>query len=1014
MSSISSLLSSWRQFQLFDFTPIRDPNYQSDDALYSDPTLSAINATASNYLIIAINNSTLKIINPRDLTTLGTFKAYDVDYRITFLAPLKNSNNLVVSLAEKQGSPSIIKLWDINRLLNLQGETDDAEFQFKFQTQVLVSNGDNSFPISCFTFNHDLTCLAVGYTNGKVVLIRGDLLRDRGAKQRVIYESNDPITGIQFNEKEAVLYLTTTSKILTVATTGRNNGKPGRILSSKTGADLNCTDVDQSTQELIVGLPGSIKYYNHIQSLVSINFDIAKSKIIRFDSSPKSSSKSSYLLIVSPQYEDLNSKTLMTRIIILDLVNKHISFNIIIPNSLIKYSYICSGDLFLLSGDGVLYKLHEKPINQQIELVLQRELFQVAFNLAKQSDLPSKVLLRIQRLNGDYLYNSQRYDESINVFIDCLELFETTGKQKEDDAEEEDEEDLDDFIMNIITKFKEATNISNLTRFLMKLYEKSIANIDHITLLLCCFCKLKQVESLDEFIEGLVITTTNLQDLNFELIINLFKECGYFHQVIKLLYKLDQPNLIVDIQLNDLKKPKLALSYMKSLTIDELLLILIDHSKKLLDSCPIETTELLINVFTGKYKPQKTDEAPTELDKDEEKEQVEDSTTTLSNYRAFVNYLSRAGGEHEKQDEQEEDGSDEPTYLPPRPNLIYSSFMVHPNEFLIFLEACIEAFDKFQGNEVDKKETLLTLLEMYLSIYENTKEDEWINKAEALTTQYASLLDKKSLLLLSHIYDFKQGEVIAKEEAGMEESLFTNYQIVEDVEGCFELLNKYGSSKPELYKLMLKFIVSKKSIFERVNQQDFQFILDRIKFYKLMNPLEVLQVITEQPDNDFITLGVVKKYLLEFFKEKNKEITINENLIEKYEQESTKNSFKLSELTKPFVIQNNKCSMCELKLDFPVIHFKCRHSFHQKCLSTNLVANNSDESVIDGKSDIPQCPICINHVNEVKMIKAGHFRAKENYEAFESSLHDSNDKFKFITDYFGKGVMDNESITMVD
>ncbi|EGW35569.1 uncharacterized protein SPAPADRAFT_69768 [Spathaspora passalidarum NRRL Y-27907] len=1010
MSSISSLLSSWRQFQLFDFTPIRDPNYQTSDALYSDPTISAINATTTNYLIIAINNSTLKIINPKDLTTLGVFTAYDVDYRITFIAPLAHSDNLVVTLAEKQGAPSIIKLWDIHKVLNLQ-DVDDSEFQFKFQTQVLVSNGDNSFPISCFVFNNDLTCLAIGYTNGKVILIRGDLLRDRGAKQRVIYESNDPITGIQFNEKEAVLYITTTSKILTVATTGRNHGKPARVLSSKTGADLNCTAVDQSTQSLIVGLPGSIRYYNHLQSLSSINFDIAKSKII--------SSKSSYLLIVSPQHEDVTSKALMTRIIILDLVNKHISFNIIIPNSLINYAFISSGDLYLLSGDGVLYKLHEKPINQQIELVLQRELFQVAFNLAKQSNLPSKVLLRIQRLHGDYLYDSQRYDESIDVFIDCLDLFEKTqpeaklngDKQKGDDQEvvEEDEEDLDDFIMNIITKFKEATNISNLTRFLMKLYEKSIANIDHITLLLCCFCKLKQVESLDDFIESLVITTTNLQDLNFELIINLFKECGYFHQVIKLLFKLEQPGLIVDIQLNDLKKPKLALSYMKSLAIDELLLILIDHSKKLLDSCPIETTELLINVFTGKYKPQNTEEGPIELDKGGEKEEPE-GVAKLTNYRAFVNYLS---GGSDEQEQEEDDLSDEPTYLPPRPNLIYSSFMNHPNEFLIFLEACIEAFDKFQGNEVDKRETLLTLLEMYLSIYETTKAKEWIDKAEALTTHYASLLDKKSLLLISHIYNFKQGEVIAKEEAGMEESLFINYQIAEDVPGCMELLNKYGSSKPELYKLMLKFIVSRKSIFERVNQKDFQYILEKIKYYKLMNPLEVLQVITEQPENDFITLGVVKQYLIDHFKEKSKEIVNNEKLIEKYEQESTKNSFKLSELTKPFVIQNNKCSMCELKLDFPVIHFKCRHSFHQKCLSTNLVASN-DEPVIDGKGEVPQCPICISHVNEVKAVKAGHFRAKENYDAFESSLHDSNDKFKFVTDYFGKGVMENESITMVE
>ena len=51
--------------------------------------------------------------------------------------------------------------------------------------------------------------------------MRGFITRSR-AKQRLIYNSgnNDPITGVQFNETEQVLYVTTTEKLLTVATTG--------------------------------------------------------------------------------------------------------------------------------------------------------------------------------------------------------------------------------------------------------------------------------------------------------------------------------------------------------------------------------------------------------------------------------------------------------------------------------------------------------------------------------------------------------------------------------------------------------------------------------------------------------------------------------------------------------------------------------------------------------------------------------------------------------------------------
>ncbi|KAI5965811.1 vps11 [Candida pseudojiufengensis] len=993
-----SILSSWRQFQLFDYTPLKDPNYQSNDPLYSDPTLSAINATKS-YIIISVNNSTLKIINPKDITCVCQFQAYEIGYRVTFIEPLKNSSNLIITLAEKQGFSSVIKLWDLTKIQNLEN-VEESDYKFKFQTQVTVNStgsegiGDNSFPISCFKFTFDLTCLAIGYTNGKVILVRGDLLRDRGAKQRVIFESvaNDPITGIQFNEKEQILYISTTSKILTVTTTGRNQGKPLRILSQKSGADLHCT-ATSSKQELIVGLPDSIRYYNPTSKIKTINFEIPKSRILRYRS---------FILMISPQTDEKSSKV-QTRIIILDSKNNHISFNLLIPNNAIRFVFKLNEDIFFLSNDGILYKIFEKPINQQIESILQRELFTVAFSLAKQHKLTADSLLRIQKLHGDYLYEEQKYNEAINVYIDCLELFT-----------EKSEEDEEEFIMNIITKFKEATNINNLVKFLQKLYSKSVANVDHITLLLCCLCKLKNLTELDLFIDNFDLSIDNLQNLNFPLIINLFKECGFFEQVLKLLFKLNQSDLIVDLQLYDLQKPKLALNYMKSLKIDDLLIILIDHSKKLLDDCPIETTELLINVFTGKYKPKEIEGPKVGTNNNNKSEEDMEKSVELTNYKAFLNYLSLSSSEENEGELKAESNGDnknitvkEPTYLPPKPNLIYSSFTNHPNEFVIFLEACIEAFDKYQGNIMDKKEVLITLLEMYLSLHKTTDQEEWLNKANDLTTQYQKLLDSKSLLLLSHLYDFKLGNVVVKENSNDEEDLFLTYQTNEDIEGCFKVLEKYGSKKPILYKLMLETIISSEKIYKKINKEDIQIVLQQIRKHKLMEPMELINLLVSS-ENEFIQFGLVKDYLLQYFIQQEQEIVNNEKLIELYEQESIKNSYKLSELTHPFVIQNSKCSLCQLKLDFPMIHFKCKHSFHQKCLSTNLILYKNE---YENDEELNSCPLCIQEINETKELKQQQFKLKDNYDIFADSLKNTNDSFKFISDYIGKGVMENESIT---
>ncbi|ODV77253.1 vacuolar protein sorting-associated protein 11 [Suhomyces tanzawaensis NRRL Y-17324] len=1018
----------WRQFQLFDFTPIRDPNYQSPDPLYSDPSLSAIHATSS-YLALATSNCFLKIVNPLQFTLEKQFQAYDADYRISAVSSVPRSN-LLVTVAERQGSPTVLKLWDLTKIVHLDAIDPDQE-KYKFQTQVLITNGDNSYPISCFQFNDELTCIAIGYTNGKVILVRGDLLRDRGSKQRTIFESLDPVTGVQFNRENDLLYITTTSKILTVLTTGRNNGKPAKYLSNKTGIDLNCSDVIPSTQELVVATQNSIRFYNNLAKVNSFPFEVSKSKLYYIKNSSKN-----YLLLVSSLEEEIssnnNKKKLVTRILILDLDSRHLSFNLMVPNNVITHVFEQNDNIFLLSNDGILYKLHEKPINQQIEVILQRELFSVAYRLAERNKMSKEVLLRIQKLHGEFLYAKQSFDESIGVFIKCLSLFKSTSKAQ-NEVESEDDEDLEDFVMNIITKFKDVSNISNLTKFLHKLYSLNIANNDHITLLLCCYCKLKLTDDLDKFIDDLDLensTDSPFQDLNFQLIINLFQECGYFDQVIKLLYKLNQPNLIVGIQLNHLHQPKQSLHFIKGLPIDDLLLILIDHSKSLLDFLPIETTELLIDVFTGNYKLNKeirdTFIQDVKVQREEEilhtHEEGDDvSSFPLNSYKAFVTYLSslkdddiKSNGSNEQAKIDDESSTQEPTYLPPRPSLIYPSFMNHPNEFVIFLEACIETFDKYQGNINDKKELLMTLLEMYLTIaskLEDGESNEWKDKAKQLVDNNSELLDNSSLLLVSHIYDFKEGEALSKEQSGFEESLFTTYQISEDVEKCFEMVRRYGDQKPELYKLMLKFMIFKQLVFDQVTQQDFRFILNKIEKLKIMNPLEILQILTGGAENEFVTLGLVKDYLIDFIDNQSKEINNNHKLIEYYETESTKTSHKLTELnTKPFVIQNNKCSQCGQKLDYPVIHFRCKHSFHQKCLNNNLIAT----SVNDDSATEKQCPICINEIDEIKSIRNSQFKSKDTLEVFEGNLHESKDRFKYISEYLGKGVMENESVTLMN
>ena len=291
-------------------------------------------------------------------------------------------------------------------------------------------------------------------------------------------------------------------------------------------------------------------------------------------------------------------------------------------------------------------------------------------------------------------------------------------------------------------------------------------------------------------------------------------------------------------------------------------------------------------MFTGSYKPIKIE--PT-VDTENGKANEAETTGTLSSYMAFLNYI---GGDLKVEKLPE---PSEPTYMPPRASLIFSSFINNPYEFVIFLEACIHTFDKYQGNSNDKKDLLITLFERYLSLAKSDPENatEWLKKANALIAQYPKLLDRLSVLLLSHINGFQEGEKFSQQQSGFEESLFQSAQIVGDINECFNIVKTYGDAKPALFMMLLRYMVSLKTVFNKTTQKDMSYVLRNIQTHRLATPIEVVRILSSK---DFTTLGLVKDYLIEYLDEQSQEISNNEKLIQSYESESTKNTLKLNEL----------------------------------------------------------------------------------------------------------------------
>ena len=107
----------------------------------------------------------------------------------------------------------------------------------------------------------NLSQLAVGFGNGAVTVIRGDLIHDRGAKQRTVFESEEPITGIEFREAaNTILYIATTGRILTFTISGKGQGQPAKNLD-ESGCGVGCMTIDKSTGDIIVARDDAIYSY---------------------------------------------------------------------------------------------------------------------------------------------------------------------------------------------------------------------------------------------------------------------------------------------------------------------------------------------------------------------------------------------------------------------------------------------------------------------------------------------------------------------------------------------------------------------------------------------------------------------------------------------------------------------------------------------------------------------------------------------------------------------------------
>ncbi|TID28649.1 hypothetical protein CANINC_002353 [Pichia inconspicua] len=970
-------IQGWRQFPFFEGTFIKDPYLETPNALYSDPSLSAICATKDN-IAIAVSQTWIKIIN-QEIEELFSFQCYEDGWTIT---NIKYFPSFLVTFAERQGHPSYMKLWDLKKVKE-KLKIGKFNHNSSFVSSCQITQGSNNFPLTCWDISEDRSMFVFGFSNGSIVLVRGDLVHDRGSRQRVIYESNDPVSFVSFKD-EYTLFVTTFSKTFTLSTSGKNNRSIERLLDEE-GADIGCASRFQGS--LLVARTNCLQMYNSKGKTTALNLDIPKKRCFVYNDR--------YIACISQNTSDIAESNVFSnhKLILLDTKHQFIVFNQSIPSSLLEF-FKCWNDLYAVLLDGSLLKLHEKSVKECVDILVKNEQFHTAVKIATENitDFTTTDIMKLRNQYGKYLYSKGEFQDAMDEFVECIPLDKTS---------------------DVIVMFRESSKIPYLIKYLEKMVVLKVSKVNHVNLLLTCYCKLKQFEKFSKFIDDIRvdddydIVDSHLM-FDFEDIIQLCIDNEYYDLALQVAKKFNLSSTVVSIQLNYINDPLLTLKYIRSLQVDDLLRVLVDNVSDLLNVLPNEITQLLIDVFTGKYQL-------TDVDKENDSEVV-----SIVSYPLFTSYKQFASFMNRSEDEQIEEA---PTYQPPRPQIIFSSFFNHNYEFVIFLEACIESYDKFGGNTKDKNDISNTLYELYLTLSQEDLENskDWEKKALTLlrTRQEWTEEDKAVLLLISNTYNFEEGELtikdLTKEQSNSLEGYFMDLFrfaiFAGDLERSYEIVLEHGAEEPELYRLALTTYTSKDSYLSELGDEKIHKILELIEKQKSLLPLEVIDCMTSGGAN--VKLGLVKDYILRSIEKQKKEIENNEKLMVAYEAKLKDLTDQIQDIMKkPKFVDSTKCSVCSKQLEFPIVYFKCGHQMHELCLAdhTSILGLADDNNSV--------CPICASDQDALLMLKKQQDEMATRQDLFKANLKSSTEKFKTTFAFLGRGglepakVVINENSTM--
>jgi hypothetical protein len=555
---------SWKTFKFFEYDEVKDPETNEPFNKLKDLGITCCSC-GRGMIIFGDGSGFFHVMT--SISDMFSIQAYRL--RVQHIYQLK-TRNIILTVGDDEDFCPLIRVWNLDKR-DKQGNPTCARaikaaiFDHGVQTQ--------NTAVMAICAHENMNIIAVGFKDGNVIILRGNITRDRQSRQRIVHEEQEPgvyVTGLAFRQLGNIPVLMIATNKAVYSCFIKDDVKKNQI--GDFGCELNCCTLTDHTQEFkfVIGTPELVQFYTTDLPAQCKAFEGDKFLVRWYRgyliTASEGAVRGGAIRGVAPGKGPSRESKSLT---IYDMQNQFVAYQTTFQTRIVD---VLSewGSLYVLLKDGKLIRLDELDTKTKLETLFKKNLYDIAISLAR-SQSYSDGLVEIFTQYGDHLYSKGDYDGAITQYKLTIGTLEPSY---------------------VIRKFLDAQRIYNLTDYLKELHDKRQANADHTTLLLNCYTKLKNEEQLNAFVKE------EQAPFDVEAAIKVCRQANYPEHALALARRFHEHNWYLLIVLEDLHRHEDALMYIRSLGFKAAESNMSKYGRTLIQELPEQTTELLIELCT--------------------------------------------------------------------------------------------------------------------------------------------------------------------------------------------------------------------------------------------------------------------------------------------------------------------------------------------------------------------------------------------------------------------------------